>query len=350
MNYYEEFGLQPQATAAEIRQAYRSLARLLHPDTQPDDQLRAVAQRQMVRLNEVAETLLDPGRRAAYDRSLRGTGVQLQKWAPDSIFEHRPPWLQLAVQHWHWTLMGLVTLGLAGWFVAAPRSGVPLETTAAAIAPPAADAPSSPASQRSLRAEPVAASEPPVEESAPPSSQEVALAAPAATRPTRHAAPSPPPPLPPAASTQTPFAVSALPAVESLAPAPAAIPAPNPTYKGMWLYSPKLEGQEVEGTYRPAFIELRLDESDGLLSGVYRARYQVPDQAIPPEVLFNIRGATPASGPIHLGWTAADGAKGEIEIALRSPALMRVRWWTTAFGRLPGLASGEALLVKELTR
>jgi len=41
MNYYEELGLRPSASAEEIRQAYRELARLLPPDQQREEGLRS---------------------------------------------------------------------------------------------------------------------------------------------------------------------------------------------------------------------------------------------------------------------------------------------------------------------
>jgi len=40
MNYYEELGIRQDAALEEIRQAYKLLARLLHPDAQPDARLK----------------------------------------------------------------------------------------------------------------------------------------------------------------------------------------------------------------------------------------------------------------------------------------------------------------------
>src|ERR1017187_7062414 len=60
MNYYEELGLPNTASAEEVRRAYRSLARLLHPDQQPDETLRRLAGAQMTRLKQILETLTEP--------------------------------------------------------------------------------------------------------------------------------------------------------------------------------------------------------------------------------------------------------------------------------------------------
>src|SRR5579863_6355784 len=71
MNYYEELGLTESASVEEIRQAYKSLARLLHPDHQCNDQLRKVAGLQMMRLNEILAVLTDRRGREKYDASIR---------------------------------------------------------------------------------------------------------------------------------------------------------------------------------------------------------------------------------------------------------------------------------------
>ena len=73
MNYYEELGLRQDAALEEIRQAYRVLARLLHPDSQPDARLKAMAECQMKRLNEILAVLTDSQKRRQYDESLSGS-------------------------------------------------------------------------------------------------------------------------------------------------------------------------------------------------------------------------------------------------------------------------------------
>ena len=62
-NYYELLEVAPDASMAEIKQAYRRLARLHHPD------LNAQAQDAHIkRLNEAYEVLSNPQKRAAYDQ------------------------------------------------------------------------------------------------------------------------------------------------------------------------------------------------------------------------------------------------------------------------------------------
>jgi len=56
----------PSASTAEIRAAYRDLARLLHPDTAAGRH-----EGEMAAVNEAWRVLSDPGRRATYDASLR---------------------------------------------------------------------------------------------------------------------------------------------------------------------------------------------------------------------------------------------------------------------------------------
>lgn len=66
-NHYATLGLDRRATLAQIRAAYRLLAKRHHPDLNPDvPEAHARAQA----LNEAHETLSDPARRRAYDRDL----------------------------------------------------------------------------------------------------------------------------------------------------------------------------------------------------------------------------------------------------------------------------------------
>lgn len=56
------------ATPQQIKEAYRELAKVYHPDVYQGD--KEFATKMMIRLNEARDTLLHPALRMAYDRSL----------------------------------------------------------------------------------------------------------------------------------------------------------------------------------------------------------------------------------------------------------------------------------------
>lgn len=64
MDLYVVLGITQSATDADIRRAYRRLARRYHPDVNPGDQAAAVRFEQIL---EAYETLIDPDRRHRYD-------------------------------------------------------------------------------------------------------------------------------------------------------------------------------------------------------------------------------------------------------------------------------------------
>jgi len=66
-NHYATLGLDRRCTPAQIRAAYRALARQFHPDLNPDSPA-AIARTQA--LNAAHEILSDPDLRATYDREL----------------------------------------------------------------------------------------------------------------------------------------------------------------------------------------------------------------------------------------------------------------------------------------
>jgi molecular chaperone DnaJ len=65
MDFYAILGLQPDASAADIKRAYRRLARRFHPGINPGDR---VAEAMYRRISEAYETLVDPDRRRQYDQ------------------------------------------------------------------------------------------------------------------------------------------------------------------------------------------------------------------------------------------------------------------------------------------
>jgi molecular chaperone DnaJ len=64
-------GVDADASPAEIRAAYRALARRLHPDRAVDASAESMGAGSMSAVNEAYRVLSDPGRRLDYDRSLR---------------------------------------------------------------------------------------------------------------------------------------------------------------------------------------------------------------------------------------------------------------------------------------
>ena len=64
-DYYEVLGVDKNASAEDIKKAYRKLAKECHPDLHPDDK---TAEDRFKELNEANEVLSDPDKRARYDQ------------------------------------------------------------------------------------------------------------------------------------------------------------------------------------------------------------------------------------------------------------------------------------------
>ncbi len=117
-------------------------------------------------------------------------------------------------------------------------------------------------------------------------------------------------------------------------------------FGGEWLYAgDALEGDRA-GTYPARYVEFRLREDHRTLQGDYRALHRVADKAISPEVVFRARGELPVGNTGKLTWESSSGAKGDLELTLRSPHQLEVKWWTTQFGRQEALSSGMAVLMR----
>ncbi|MBE9169250.1 DnaJ domain-containing protein [Pleurocapsales cyanobacterium LEGE 06147] len=66
MNYYQTLEVNPQATQQEIKQAYRRLVKLFHPDTQTKNADRD----KIIQINAAYEILSNPRSRRSYDLNL----------------------------------------------------------------------------------------------------------------------------------------------------------------------------------------------------------------------------------------------------------------------------------------
>jgi hypothetical protein len=354
VTYYDQLGLDPNADSAQIRRAYRRLARLLHPDRCPDDLSRLDAETRMKRLNEIAAVLLDPVARRDYDRRLL-LPPALPPLPPARLRHARAPWI--------WFAACLLCAAALAWFFAASaaRFDRPPASVAAAPAPaeqplPAAQPGKQPAAARTPRpgikpgpapAEPVL---PP-----PPS-----LPAAFQLLPAPAAAPDLPPGPPPARPTPSATAADArlhspnTPAASGFASPPAATAAdaqlrspntpaaaPRAAFAGTWLYAPG--SAEAPGLYPPAYIELTITEDGSTLRGLYRGRYRVTDRTISPSVSFRFEGP---AGPGELLWYGPGGARGRVKLKLKDAQSLEVDWWATRLGTEMGLAAGKAVLVR----
>ena len=64
-DYYEVLGIGKNATDAEIKSAYRKLAKKYHPDLNPGDK---EAEEKFKEVNEANDVLSDPDKRRRYDQ------------------------------------------------------------------------------------------------------------------------------------------------------------------------------------------------------------------------------------------------------------------------------------------
>src|SRR5215208_765215 len=88
-DYYEVLGVKRDATEGQIRQAYRKLARKLHPDVNPGDKS---SEDKFKELNEANEVLSDPEKRKRYDQ----LGAN---WKDGAEFTPPPGWGRVNVEY-----------------------------------------------------------------------------------------------------------------------------------------------------------------------------------------------------------------------------------------------------------
>ena len=339
MNYYEELGIARNATTAEVREAYKLAARLLHPDMQQDRRLKDLAECQMRRLSGVLAMLVNPRQRARYDAGLANE-ARLEQFPLPAADGGSKLW-RTAVRHWFWVLLGTMIVGMGMWYGLAHGTDVPPGIAAernakAAPEPLAARAEQAPGKSRRVRT-----AEATRRRGAQPalSLRSTAGEAPELTVRSTVLTPVPWEEVPKAEQTQ-------LPVPRDAPPADAAPSGDEPRFDGQWLYTADAAEEDPAGTYPAKYVEFRLHEDHGHLAGDYRAVHTRVDKAISSEVVFHVRGELPQGKTGMLDWESNAGAKGELELTLQAPNRLLVKWWTTQFGRVEVLSSGMAVLMR----
>jgi hypothetical protein len=336
MSYYDDFGVSAAASPDEIRESYRTLVRLLHPDQHTDAALKAAAEAQMRLLNERFAMLSDPERRRRYDSELAGV---VERAAPIIIHAPRPipiarrktpagtlAWMGAALAS------GLLILWLSLHDGVSPPPQTTLATAASAPEPvkPETAAPSSDsvrALQQQLR---IAIAQ-----------RDQALAQLMRTSPAK---------VTPVVESSSPLAdppIAIAPLeLPTAAPVAAAAPAVEKpkSFAGMWFYAKQNAPNKNKALYPPEFIETMIVEENGSIHGRYRARYRITDKAISPDVRFEFDGKVSGESA-QVAWRGDGGSRGEAQIKLITGTSMEMKWSATEMGPL-GLQQGTAVLVR----
>ena len=316
MSYYDDFGIPPNASPEQIRETYRLLVRLLHPDQHTDPALKRAAEVQMRRFNQAYAVLADPDRRRQYDAELHAPP---ERPAPLVIRTPNPVVVRTQLQSGLllWIGAAIISLGLLFWL-----STQESRRSESQILGAEQEKPQPPPPKRIvIEPQPARASVTPVPQHAP------------EVQPLPQVQPVTPP-----AYVPPTFASPQLPA-----PEPAHVF--QSRYAGFWAYPHEKNFQRQSGQYPPQFIEASISEQDGSIHGKYRARYYVSDRPISPNVNFEFEGK-PEGGVVKLPWHGEGGSQGQLEIKLLSGDEMELIWRATDFGQVLGLASGTAVLMR----
>ncbi len=377
MNHYEELGVSPSATTAEIRQAYKSLVRVLHPDQQQDLDMRRLSELQLRRLNHLYQVLSDPEQRRIYDLGLQQYLPALRHNGSPHDMRQEVAWsdisrvrLRLRIKPGAvvWILIGMIALGSAIFWIRWPEPAQPSRQareqsqTVDLAATPATGSNGTPvrtvtARPASPASEPAQKREPAYESSRHDRKGHTVLSVPerSTAGPVQAAAlrtPQNENPLPAATRprTESPEVAAIVPTVPAVAPKNADPPPPpilkaqSVSVSGKWLYVPRTEDGKTS-LYPPEYIELRINNRAGFLRGKYYGKYRVSDRAISSEINFQFEGRQGDAVSI-LPWTGNNGSKGEMRLKRLTNESIEVNWITTTFGQTNTLASGTAVLYR----
>lgn len=358
LNFYDELGIEPCATPEQIRDSFRALVRIVHPDHQTDEQLKEIAETQMRKLNRIYATLSDPEKRRRYDQTLEKSFGPTIVMSPESALNMsrlagRMAWVGAVFV----TVVGLIWL--ASDSPAARQAGTADNGGPAVAGSPSGKGSGATAEEvaqlrtelQHLRAEHDLAL------------RELARLKGVPAKPSSRANPDSPPENPPALPTTltelpspvTPGGAALInltPPGRTALSKPAAPPAPaaaqTRSFAGFWFYMKEFNPKAKASTlYPPEFIELTLTEQGGTVKGRYRSRYKIVDRAISPDVSFEFAG-NPVAGTVTAPWSGPGGSKGEITLKMPSENSLKVDWSTTELGSFQGLVNGTATLTRRL--
>jgi hypothetical protein len=140
-----------------------------------------------------------------------------------------------------------------------------------------------------------------------------------------------------------------VPSGESVPPPKASLPAiakadVKDPLAGDWVYAPAEPEKPSKGYFPPEFIELRLVSDQGLLHGEYKARYQVKDTSLRPDVNFQVFAN--AANSKRFSWESSDGRKGVLKIIQVDAKNIEVEWKATTKSHGPALNVGSATLTR----
>lgn len=347
VDYYDQLGVARTASTEEIRHAYRSLVRLLHPDHQTDPHLKEAAEAQLRKLNRIHAILIDGEKRKAYDEYLS------DEWAPPILDDSPQVQLRRNLLRAGWISLGIITVALVYW-LGSESSPDPLPTpsptlTAKAPVPQSKGGNPDMAALQNQLNQVIAQRDEALREvdrlrQTRPGLLPRLLRLPDANKQPQQPRASMP------VITELPTSPAPAPPVAASAPVPSNThPASQPSRKltGFWSYVKPREGQQNQdkSLFPPEFIEVQIQEDQGSIKGRYRARYRITDKAIPPEVNFEITGRD-TNGFCACLWRGLNGAHGQINMQVNGDHTMKFDWTASELGTQQVLSSGTAVLTR----
>jgi curved DNA-binding protein CbpA len=320
LTHYDDLGLPPAASGEEIREAYLTLVRLLHPDLQREPALKRYTQNQMQRVSRAYAVLSDPERRRRYDASLGSNGAQ-DSVEPAAIRRSVGRWRARALITIGWLICAFAGVVGIGWYFSQPAHewAEPVQPAAVSSAP-----------ATNIRPGPPSRPAPPAAGAADTSDLDSLRSELASAKTARDRA-----------LDQTVLQAKELDFLSNRILSHAA----SNHFSGVWVL-PSSKIPPVSSAFTPESVDLIMAERQSVLQGRYRARYPSMGLPEPPMVHFYFEG-TSHGDTANAAWTGEGGSKGEIQLKLTSANTLQLVWSVTEQGSQTGPATGTVALVRK---